>query len=521
MKAWKQDRHLRRTTWILFPLLVALATAGLSYLLVRAYVLRQAEANIRDVLLSHRGFHLYLQRSMHPEFYRALEQNQIAQDYYSPVILSSSYIVRVMHGYFNEERIADGLQPVHYKMAASNPRNPLNQANAFEASLIRRFDQDRTLHDIRQVLTLEGKPHLMRAIPFLPNTQACLRCHGRREDAPRGLRALYPGEGGFHETLGTIRAIEVVRVPIRNEIQTAALISAFLSGGLLGFMLLVMFNGRLRSLVRSRTTLLEQEVQDRRSAEQEVRNLNESLEARVEERTAQLARANQDLDAFASSLSHDLRTPLRSIDGYSRILEEDCKKALDPEGRKHLGRIRDVCRRMDHLIDAMLSLARMNRQSLNREELDLSTLAGKIIGDLRALDPGRAWDIRIAPDLRAWGDPALMQAVLENLIGNAFKFSAKVESPSIEIGQSVENGHPVFFIRDNGAGFDMQHAHKLFTPFQRLHSQQEFEGSGVGLATVRRILERHGGGIRAHAEPGKGSTFSFWVGPDESGEPGQ
>jgi signal transduction histidine kinase len=503
------SKTLRVLRWIGVPILAAALMALATYFAARTYVLRQAEANIRDVLLSHRGLHLYIQRTMHPEFYAARDAGRIPADFYSPVILSSSHMVRVMHGFFNEERVKDGLPAIYYKMAADNPRNPVNQATPMEADLIRMFNANRNLHDYRATVKVDGERFLLRAIPFLENTEACLRCHGRRSEAPPGLQALYPGEGGFNERVGTIRAVEIIRAPIAHEIQTAAIASAAVTGGLLGLLLLLLFNTRLRGLVQIRTAALELEIQERRHAEAEVRELNQTLELRVEERTAQLSAVNRELDAFAYSVSHDLRAPLRAIDGFSQALQEDCGAQLDGTARDYLQRVRKGCTRMGHLIEDLLQLSRLTRRELERREVDLSSLANEAAGELRAGAPQRVAIFTIAPGLRASGDQTLLRAVLDNLLGNAFKFTALRPEAHIEFGSLHQDGQPVFFVRDNGAGFDMQYADKLFGTFQRLHGTEAFEGTGIGLATVQRIITRHGGRIWAEAAVDQGATFYF------------
>jgi signal transduction histidine kinase len=415
----------------------------------------------------------------------------------------------MMHGFFNEERVKDGLPPIYYKMAANNPRNPVNKADARESAFIRLFNDQRDLHEIRETLDIEGKPYLMRVIPFLPNSEACMRCHSRRELAPPGLQALYPGQGGFNERLGEIRAVEVVRVPIAHEIQMAALGSAAVAGGLLGLTLLAMFNGQLRGLVRVRTVALEHEIHERRQAEAEVRELNRSLEQRVEERSAQLLTVNKELDAFAYSVSHDLRAPLRAIDGFSQALEEDCADRLDESGKDYLQRVRKGCTRMGRLIEDLLQLSRLSRRDIARTDLDFSAMALEVVEELRAGAPGRSIQFDVEPGLIASGDATLLRAVLDNLLGNAFKFTSTTVDAHIEFGQTEAKGSRAFFVRDNGVGFDMQYADKLFGAFQRLHAAGEFEGTGIGLATVQRIIFRHGGQIWPQSEPGKGATFFF------------
>jgi signal transduction histidine kinase len=227
----------------------------------------------------------------------------------------------------------------------------------------------------------------------------------------------------------------------------------------------------------------------------------------------ELEMANQELDAFSYSVSHDLRAPLRAIDGFSRALLADYGKVLDGEGHAHLDRILNGVTRMNSLIECLLELARIARAPLQREKLDLSTLAASVIDDLRRGDAARRVTVTIESDLVAWGDIRLLRAMLANLLGNAWKFTSRTDAARIEIHHHVGE-HPTFLIRDNGAGFDMTYAAHLFAPFQRLHRAAEFEGTGIGLATVQRIVHRHGGRIWAEAAVGQGATFYFSL-PDE------
>ena len=247
------------------------------------------------------------------------------------------------------------------------------------------------------------------------------------------------------------------------------------------------------------------------------------LERRVEERThelqerndalrrnaAELLAANAELDAFAYSVSHDLRAPLRSIDGFSQILLEDHAGALDAAGRESLQRVRAASQRMGMLIDDLLKLARVTRVEIRTEDVDLSGMAREIAAELQRATPERLVEFAIAPGLRARGDARLLRVALDNLLRNSWKYTAKQPEPRIEFQSVDANGGQAFMVRDNGAGFDMQYADKLFGVFQRLHSPAEFEGTGVGLATVRRIITRHGGRIWAEGVVDRGATFYF------------
>ncbi len=242
---------------------------------------------------------------------------------------------------------------------------------------------------------------------------------------------------------------------------------------------------------------------------QDTQELNIELEQRVWQRTAQLEAANKELEAFSYSVSHDLRAPLRALDGFSQALLEDYHDKLDTDGQNYLERIRAASQRMGQLIDDMIQLARVTRSELRHEMVNLSLIAKQIAADLRETDSDRQIEFTIQEDVTAIGDTQLLRSVLENLLGNAWKFTGKNPQAHIEFGLTIEKNQPTYFVRDNGVGFDMAYTHKLFGAFQRLHSVTEFDGTGIGLASVQRIIRRHGGSVWAESKVNEGATFYF------------
>jgi light-regulated signal transduction histidine kinase (bacteriophytochrome) len=225
--------------------------------------------------------------------------------------------------------------------------------------------------------------------------------------------------------------------------------------------------------------------------------------------SAELERANQELEAFSYSVSHDLRTPLRAIDGFSKALLDEYASRLDDQGRHYLERVRAASQRMARLIDDLLALSRITRAPLRRESVDLTALGRRILLELAARDPERQVTASVADGLRAEGDPGLLAALLQNLLENAWKFSSKQPHARIDLDCEARGGETIFRVRDSGVGFEMAHARQLFTPFQRLHSEAEFQGTGIGLATVHRIVARHQGRVWAESSPGQGASFFF------------
>jgi PAS domain S-box-containing protein len=247
------------------------------------------------------------------------------------------------------------------------------------------------------------------------------------------------------------------------------------------------------------------DITERKQSEDAIKRLNQNLELNA----ARLEAANRELEAFAYSVSHDLRAPLRGIDGFSQALLEDYSDRVDAQGKDYLKRVREASQRMGHLIDDILSLSRVSRSEMRKERINLTEIANTIASELRNTSPNRDVEIVIAEGVYANGDQRLLRLVLENLLINAWKFTSKQPRSNIEFGITTINEQEAYYVRDNGAGFDMAFAKKLFGAFQRLHPEKEFPGTGIGLATVQRIIHRHSGKVWAEADVGKGATFYF------------
>ena len=389
----------------------------------------------------------------------------------------ANLLARVLHQTVERERVLEELR---------RKDRDLQAANASLAELVEK-NADAIL-----VLDKEGR--------ILFANEAASRLFGRRSQDLLDEQFGLPGNGD------AVTEVEIVRPASQEPGYAEARFVELIWKGMEGYL----------ATLRDTT--------ERKRAEETLKNLNAELaeakiglEKAVAFRTAELEAANAELEAFSYSVSHDLMAPLRSMAGFCQALKEDYGEALDEQAGDYIRRIVTASKRMAELIEDLLLLSRVSRRPLDRGSINLSALAKEVLADLKGSESGRDIDVAIAPGLKAIGDRTLIRTVLENLLGNALKYSGERSRVRIEVGVVANGGSPAYFVRDNGAGFDMAYADKLFKPFQRLHLESEFAGTGIGLASVARIVQRHGGSVWAEGEPDKGATFFFTLG----GEKGQ
>jgi signal transduction histidine kinase len=340
-----------------------------------------------------------------------------------------------------------------------------------------------------------------------------LYSHANRLEESASRRAQSTHKTTLLSMMGMVGA--VLAITIVNSIMTSGLLerritqlrdaAEHVAAGKLEHRIAIVGSDELAELGQAFDNMAVRLQETYAALEAKAATLNEELHRQV----VQLEAANSELEAFSYSVSHDLRAPLRSIDGFSQVLQEELGDKLGADGEDALGRIRRAARHMGQLIDDLLKLSKVTRAELHRERVDLSEMARSVALELSRRDPKRQAEVRIADGAVAEADPRLLRIVIENLMDNAFKFTSKRADARIEFGTRVDDGRAVYFVHDNGVGFDMAYAGKLFGAFQRLHSTVEFPGTGIGLATVQRIVHRHGGSVRAEGTPGEGATFSF------------
>ena len=478
----------RYTLWacVVWSLIVS-ASLYWNYFLEHDFTLalakNEALANInKDISFrrwatSHGGVYVPPDAATPPNRYLDVPQRDVVTtDGQRLTLMNPAYIVRQMQQLYSETFGVKG------HITSLKPINPGNTPDVWETQVLGAFERD-GLRTVFAIADIDDKPY-MRGMMAMVTEHGCLKCHAHQ---------------GYKE--GDIRGGISASVPLEPYLARESEVLRAMVGSHAG----IWFIGVLALVSLYRRALARQE--EREAAEREIRELNESLDLRVQQRTAELEQVNRELESFSYSVSHDLRTPLRAINGYAHIIGEDEVERMSPAGKEMLARIWGNAERMGALIDDILQFSRIGRNEMRRESVDMDVLVRSVAEDLRG--DFTAAQIRIADLPKAIGDAAMLRQVWANLLGNALKFSSKRERPEIEIGTEMQDGATVFFVRDNGAGFDMTHAGRLFGVFQRLHGASDYPGTGAGLAIVKRIVERHGGRIWAQAEVDKGATFRF------------
>lgn len=408
----------------------------------------------------------------------APNRDVVTNDGQKLTLMNPAYMVRQMQQEYSQ---AFGIRG---HITSLNPLNPANVPDAWEGTVLESFERG-DHQSVSALAEIDGRPY-MRAIMPMITEFGCLKCH-----AHQGYK------------VGDVRGGISASVPLAPYLEREREVIRVLAGSHIGIWLVglaAFFLLYRRALVR---------LDERLRIEQDIRDLNDSLDRRVRQRTAELERANHELESFSYSISHDLRAPLRAISGFARAVQEDEAARLSSGGKEMLDRIWANTERMGVLIEDMLHFSRIGRAEMSRGNVDMATLARAVVTELKEEYPAAAVTVADLPPAK--GDEAMLRQVWANLIGNALKFSSRRAQPVVEVGCERQGNEDVYFVRDNGAGFDMANAGHLFGVFQRLHGASEYPGTGAGLAIVKRIVERHDGRIWAEAAPEQGATFRFTV----------
>ena len=538
--------HRKTTTWLnmVVGILFLLVGAGIIFSVnwaMKEHALLEAKEKALILLERNLATHEYFAEQLKPSVF-PLSETRIAEGYFEPRWMSSTFAIRNIDQLFQKY----SKHRYYHKECAINARSPENEAEGYEIDFIKQLNADPTLIERTEIRSIEGEPFLVVLRRGESMSKGCLRCHSTPDEAPSGMVEYYGPTRSFGRKLGEVVSAVSIRIPLEHAygeanqlslhlsaVLTLALALLFIVQTLLGRTLiqrplhtLIRFikkihigkeEGREHALVmthggsevRELTDAFNAMLQENHRKQREILDLNLHLENKVRERTQRLTAANQELEAFTYAVSHDLRAPLRAMDGFSEALLEDYNEQLDEEGKQYLRFLQQSSTEMAGLIDGLLRLSRATRGEVLLQPVDLTALAEEVAGALARSEPDRQVTWNIAPALTAHGDLRLLKTLLENLMGNAWKYTGRTQGARIDFSASVQEGQQIYTVRDNGAGFDMAYADKLFQPFQRLHGEAEFAGSGIGLATVQRIVHRHGGRIWAEGTVAQGAAFHF------------
>ncbi|MEN6586921.1 MAG: ATP-binding protein [Sulfuricella sp.] len=440
------------------------------------------DMSFRKWATSHGG--VYVQPDQHtpPNPYLKLpDRDVLTTKGKSLTLMNPAYMLRQMQNDFPDE------YGTRSHITSLKPLNPKNAPDTWERKALLGFEHGSK--ELMEVQQIDGQPYLRMMRPFIVE-QGCMKCHEQQ-----GYKV-----GDIRGGIGT--AVPLEPYLTREREFSTSLVLSHATIWLIGIAGLGLSYRRDRHLSN-----------ERQKAANALRQLNEELETRVRDRTAQLEAANADLESFSYSVSHDLRAPLRAIDGFAAILREDYAPSLDNEGKRLFQVVSDNANKMAQLIDDILAFSRASRLEPQMEEIDMNTLAREVWQGLEPQQAGRTIEFHLLDLPMACGDLAAMRQVLQNLLSNAVKFTRGREPAVVELGCVASSTENAYYVRDNGAGFDMEYVGKLFGLFQRLHGMDEFEGTGVGLAIVKRFIVKHGGRVWAEGRPGEGATFWFALPP--------